>query len=87
VGWEAVPGGLKVGAGEVRAGDRRRETGDGRERSFPPSGGREPVRKADFTGDFHWPGRAVSREVHGSFTGFQEEQRYTECGARHLVAG
>ena len=77
MGWEAVPGGLKVGAGELETG-----AGDGRWEGaeLPPSGGREPVRKADFTGDFHWPSRAVSREVHVWFTGFQEEQRYTECG-------
>jgi len=30
-----------------------------------PSGRREPVRRADSTGDFHWASRAVRREVHG----------------------
>ena len=30
-----------------------------------PSGGREPVRWPDFTGDSEWSGRAAGRAVHG----------------------
>jgi len=33
--------------------------------TLTPSGGREPVRRADFTGDFERGSRAVRRAVHG----------------------